>query len=80
MFGVVGGMGFSCSARDVHFLYDDWVGVGSLLVLSPRVFRVVSNKESSVRECYVVSRKVVLSFFIFGEHCVSQRSHSINCS
>lgn len=30
--------------------FDDWVGLGHLYVLYPRVFRVVSNKESSVNE------------------------------
>lgn len=35
------------------FLVDDWAGVGPLHVLYPTVFRVVSNKESAVNDCYV---------------------------
>ena len=37
----------------VRFWFDDQVGMGLLYRLFPRVFRVVSNKESSVKECYV---------------------------
>ena len=37
----------------VHLWYDDWVGVGPLRLLFPRIFRVVSNKEASVKECFV---------------------------
>lgn len=36
--------------RDFHFWLDEWVGVGPLCSRYPRVFRVVSNKDSSVCE------------------------------
>lgn len=35
---------------NISFWFDDWAGVGSLCHLFPRVFRVVSNKEFSVKE------------------------------
>ena len=39
---------------EVRFWLDDLVGVGPLCGLFPRVFRVVSNKESTVNEYYEV--------------------------
>ena len=45
-------MGFIVgSGVSVRFWFDDWVGVESLGSLFPRLFRVVSNKQSSVHEC-----------------------------
>lgn len=38
----------------VQFWLDDWMGMGSLSVLFPRVFRVASNKALVVKDCYVV--------------------------
>ena len=38
--------------RNVIFWLDDWVGVGSLCELLPRIFRAVSIKESVVSDCY----------------------------
>lgn len=38
--------------RDVKFLINDRVGVGTLCELFPRVFRVMSNKESAVSNYY----------------------------
>ena len=37
---------------DICFWSDDRVGVGPECRLFPRVFRVVPNKESSVKACY----------------------------
>lgn len=37
----------------VRFWYYDWVGVGPVYILLTRVFRVVSNEDSSVKECYI---------------------------
>lgn len=37
----------------VRFWYYDCVRVGPLYLLLTRVFRVVSNEESSVKECYI---------------------------
>lgn len=34
----------------VRFWFDDWMGVGPLSILFPRVFRIPSNKESSIRD------------------------------
>ena len=39
--------------KTVRFLYDDWVGVAHLNFLFLRSFRVVSKKDTSVKECYV---------------------------
>lgn len=39
------------SGRDILFWYDDWVRVGPLFSIHPRVFRVVSNKEPSFDKC-----------------------------
>ena len=54
---LVEGFGFIVGKGErVRFWFDDWVGVGPLQFLYPRVFRVVSNKECSVKElkeCYV---------------------------
>lgn len=48
------GVGFKlCESDRVRFWFDDWMGMGLLHVLFPRVFRIASNKESSVRDCYV---------------------------
>lgn len=41
------------------FVYDDWVGVGPSRLLFPRLFRIVSNKESSVKECFVWNGNMV---------------------
>lgn len=38
--------------RWIHFWFDNWARVGPLHVLYHRVFRVLSNKFSSVSECY----------------------------
>ena len=43
----------------VCFLFDDCMGVGPLHLLFPRMFRVASNKETSVKECYVWVGNVV---------------------
>ena len=40
--------------RFLRFWLDDWVGVGPLCELFLRVFRLVSNKESVVSDCYEV--------------------------
>lgn len=32
----------------VRFLLDDWVGIGPLVSLFQRLFRVVSNKQTSI--------------------------------
>ena len=46
-------MGFRVGeGKSVLFLFDDWVGIGPFWSLLPRLFRVVSNKESSVKDCY----------------------------
>lgn len=37
----------------VPFLLDDWVGVGSLVSLFPRLYGVVSIKLALVKKCYV---------------------------
>lgn len=48
------GVGFLIGeGRRVHFWSDDWVGVGPLSMRYRRVFREVSNKESSVNDCFV---------------------------
>lgn len=36
----------------MSFWLDDCVRVGPLCLLHPKVFRVVSNNESSVSDCY----------------------------
>lgn len=36
----------------LRFCFDDWVGVGPLIILYPRVFWLVDNKEASVSDCY----------------------------
>lgn len=38
--------------KSVDFWLDDWLGLGPLYSLFPSIFNVVSNKESSVNECY----------------------------
>lgn len=44
-------MGFRVGVeRLVRFWLDDWVDVRLLLSLFPRLFRVVSNKQSSIQE------------------------------
>ena len=43
----------------VRFWYDDCVGVGPLNLLFPRLFRVVSKKDNSVKECYVWDENVL---------------------
>ena len=49
--------------KNIHFWYDDWVAIGKFWPLFPRLFRVVCNKESSVKDCYFwVSSKV--SWFV----------------
>lgn len=49
----VKGLGFKVGeASSVWFWFDDWVGEGPLCLLYPRVFRVASNKECSVKEFY----------------------------
>lgn len=37
----------------VHFWFDNWLEVGSLSNLLPRVIRMASNKESVVQDCFV---------------------------
>lgn len=37
----------------VHFVLDDWMGVGLLHILIPRVFWIAPNKESSFKNRYV---------------------------
>lgn len=37
----------------MNCLIDDWVEVGPLCVLYPRMFRVVSKREFAVNDCYV---------------------------
>ena len=43
----------------VRFWFYDWVGVGPLCFLYPRVSKVVSNKECCVKECYVWDEDVL---------------------
>lgn len=38
----------------VHFLFGDWVGIGPLFILFPRMFWVLYNRESPVKDCYGV--------------------------
>ena len=46
------GVGFVVGdGRVLRFWLDDWVGVGPLYELFPRVFRLVSNKEFHVTNC-----------------------------
>lgn len=53
-------MGFIVEEGDgVRFWYDDWMAVGPLCLLFPKVFRVVSSKESSVKKWYVLDGNVV---------------------
>lgn len=47
-------MGFIVGREDcIHFWFDNCVGVGPLFVCFPRLFRAVSNKKSSTKDCYV---------------------------
>lgn len=47
------GVGFVVGdGRVLRFWFDDWVRVGPLCELLSRVFRLVSNKESVVSDCY----------------------------
>ena len=49
------GVGFKVgNGRDVRFWLDDWVRVGPSCGLFPRLFRLVANKESFVRDCFEV--------------------------
>lgn len=48
------GIGFFVGqGRRARFWLDNWIGLGPFCVLYPRVFRVVTNKDSFVRDCYV---------------------------
>eukprot|EP00268_Persea_americana_P062604 TRINITY_DN8040_c1_g2_i5.p1 TRINITY_DN8040_c1_g2~~TRINITY_DN8040_c1_g2_i5.p1 ORF type:complete len:221 (+),score=17.67 TRINITY_DN8040_c1_g2_i5:284-946(+) len=38
--------------KNVRFWYDDWVGIGKFWSLFPKLFRVICNKESFVKDCY----------------------------
>lgn len=54
--GWVGGGGVVLKWRRkirVHFVLDDWKGVGLLHILIPRVFWIAPNKESSFKNRYV---------------------------
>lgn len=46
--------------KSVRFLFDDWVRIEQLWSLFPRLFRVVSYKEASVKDCWHVSCRRVL--------------------
>ena len=44
------GVGFKVDQGDrVPFCFNDWLGVGPLRILFPTVFRIASNKESSIK-------------------------------
>lgn len=47
--------------REVKFFFwvDDWLGVGLLFQLFPRIFKVMSNKKSSIKDCYEGGRGFV---------------------
>lgn len=48
------GLGFCMrKGNSVRFWYDDWVAVGPFCILFPRLFRVVSYKDASVKDCFV---------------------------
>lgn len=75
--GVCCGVGGDFLVQQGMCIFYMMIGLGWVLCLFCLLgFRVVSNK----RECYEVSGEVVLGSFIFGEHCISQRSRSINSS
>ena len=44
----------------VRFWLDDWVGIGSLYGLFPRLFRLAVNKESSVSDCFEVRNECLV--------------------
>lgn len=47
------GVGFVVgNGRSVRFWLDNWVGVGPLCRLFPKLFRLSVNKEASVSDCY----------------------------
>lgn len=49
------GVGFIVGdGRNVRFWLDNWVNVGPLCVLFPRLFRLAVDKESSISDCFVV--------------------------
>ena len=41
-------------SRDVRFWLDDWVEMGPLCGLFPKLFRLAANKDSSVSNCFEV--------------------------
>ena len=48
------GVGFKVGVGSrVRFWVDEWVGVGTLCVLFPRLFHLASNNLSRVSDCYV---------------------------
>lgn len=54
------GLGFCMGKGDsVRLWYDDWVAVGPFCILFPRLFQVVSNKDASVKDCFVWNGNVV---------------------
>lgn len=67
------GLGFIVGVGDnARFWYDDWVSAVPLHLLFPRVFKVVSNKESSVKECFVGLGIWCLGILVLGGPFVSR--------
>lgn len=63
----VGGLGVGVSwlqRVSIWFWVDDWLGKGALSLSFPRLFRVVSNRDSSVKEGYVGEVGCVLRYVL----------------